>query len=81
MHPWTQTCNYGSPCSAGFSTAVQSGSPRDAKPVGTAVSQVGGYIKGKSATHIAEEIFRSAKELRRAAFLGEGVLRFDSRTG
>jgi putative transposase len=45
-----------------------------------AVAQVVGYIKGKSAIHIAD-VPRTEAELRRPAPLGAGVLRLDRREG
>ena len=39
------------------------------------VAQVIGYIKGKSAIHIARHYAGRAAQLRRAALLGSGVLR------
>ena len=44
-----------------------------------AVSQVIGYIKGKSAIHLAG-LWREKAQLRRAAFLGPRVLRLDRRS-
>lgn len=43
------------------------------------VSSVMGFIKGKSAIHIARVLCRTAEELRRAAFLGAGLLGIDGR--
>jgi len=39
-----------------------------------AVSQVVGYIKGKSAIHISPQLFREAQEFYRSTFLGQGLL-------
>ena len=44
-----------------------------------AVSQVIGYIKGKSAIHLAR-VYREKAQLRRAALLGPGILRLDRRS-
>ena len=44
------------------------------------VAQVIGYIKGKSAIHIAR-VCGPAPELRGATLLGTGLLRLDGRAG
>ena len=46
-----------------------------------AVSQVMGYIKGKSAIHLATGVRREKAEFRGAAFLGAGVLCVDGGPG
>ena len=46
-----------------------------------AVSQVIGFIKGKSAIHLARVIRRAKEELRGAAFLGAPVLGVDGGAG
>ena len=46
-----------------------------------AVSQVIGYIKGKSAIHLARVYGETEAELRGSALLGARVLRLHSRTG
>ena len=43
------------------------------------VAQVVGFIKGKSAIHIARSLFGQAAELSRDAFLGPRLLCFDGR--
>ena len=45
-----------------------------------AVSQVIGYIKGKSAIHLATGLWREEAQLRGAALLGPGILRLDRRS-
>jgi putative transposase len=42
-----------------------------------AVAQVNGYVKGKSAIHIARTDLGPSAELHRAAVLGPGLLRLD----
>ena len=44
-----------------------------------AVAQVIGYIKGKSAIHIARKLFRPASELHRSAILGQRLSRVHGR--
>ena len=44
-------------------------------PPKLAVSSVVGYLKGKSAIHIARHILEKERHLRRATSLGEGILR------
>jgi putative transposase len=44
-----------------------------------AVSQVVGFIKGKSAIHLAR-VMESASAIRRAALLGPGLFRLDRRS-
>src|ERR1700683_1399865 len=46
-----------------------------------AVSQVVGFIKGKSAIHLARVYGEREEQLRRSALLGEGLLCFHSRAG
>ena len=46
-----------------------------------AVSQVVGYIKGKSAIHLGAGVRREETELRRPALLGTWVLRFHGGSG
>ena len=45
-----------------------------------AVSQVIGYIKGKSAIHLGAGLWREEAQLRRAALLGPWILRLDRRS-
>jgi REP element-mobilizing transposase RayT len=44
-----------------------------------AVSQVVGYIKGKSAIHLARGLWRAQPKLHRAALLGPRIFRFHGR--
>lgn len=46
-----------------------------------AVSQVVGYINGKSAIHLARVLWRTEKELRLPALPGTRLLRFDGGSG
>jgi putative transposase len=46
-----------------------------------AVSQVIGFIKGKSAIHLARVVWRAEEELRGPAFLGARVLRVHGGAG
>jgi Transposase IS200 like len=46
-----------------------------------AVSQVVGFIKGKSAIHLARSVRREDTEFRRSTFLGPWILRVDRGAG
>ena len=45
------------------------------------VSQIVGYIKGKVCDSSGAGVWREEAEFRRAAFLGQGILRLDGRAG